>query len=264
MAYKQGNIPEMVESERLMVLAAPDRYPSFYQHAEEAALLFSNFLESIDLDRAVFAMFLSLAKKHLTLALFSIVRLHRVQAMMNLRQVLEAGSLAAFALAHPEHTHFVKTDQRGILVPSQGLTKKRNEWLDKHYSDASKFIKESKHSINSLMSHANLLVAQLAFNMNDENGSFDTAFFDEEDEYHVKSDLWRLGSIAIGLMELLYGANQSLSVIHFVDDFELRVSRLEADSESLREEMTKSERYKQTQELMQQGRPVEPASSSDG
>jgi hypothetical protein len=30
-------------------------------------------------------------------ALLSIVRLHKVQAMMNLRQVLEAGAAAAFA-----------------------------------------------------------------------------------------------------------------------------------------------------------------------
>jgi hypothetical protein len=57
-------------------------------------------------------------KKHHMLAMFSTLRLHRVQAMMNLRQVLEAGASATFAIANPEQHHFVDTDQHGILDPS--------------------------------------------------------------------------------------------------------------------------------------------------
>src|SRR2546430_9857689 len=57
------------------------------------------------------ASFFAQVKKHHMLALFSTVRLHKVQALMNLRQVLEAGACAAFAIANPDHKHFVDTDE---------------------------------------------------------------------------------------------------------------------------------------------------------
>jgi hypothetical protein len=38
-----------------------------------------------------------------------------VQAMMNLRQVLEAGATAAFAIANPAQEHFAETDEQGLL-----------------------------------------------------------------------------------------------------------------------------------------------------
>lgn len=67
------------------------------------------------------------------LALLSTVRLHKVQSMMNLRQVLEAGAAAAFAIANPEMQHFADTDANGFLDPSKALAKKRYAWLDKHF-----------------------------------------------------------------------------------------------------------------------------------
>jgi hypothetical protein len=63
--------------------------------------------------------------------------------MMNLRQVLEAGAAAAFAIVNPEQHHFAETDERSILDPSQPLTKKRCEWLHKNYLDKSKWIKKN-------------------------------------------------------------------------------------------------------------------------
>ncbi|HSD91660.1 MAG TPA: hypothetical protein VLB11_01365 [Methyloceanibacter sp.] len=99
MEYKQSTIDEIVESEKLMVLDAVERYPAHYPYALEAVLFLSNCVKSINKDRWVFGMFLSQVKKHLLLALFSTVRLHRIQAMMDLRQVLEAGACAAFSLA---------------------------------------------------------------------------------------------------------------------------------------------------------------------
>ena len=110
--YKQSTIVEMVESERLMVLEAHGRYPTFYPHAEEAVHFLSTFVRSIKADRHIFGSFLSHAKEHAMLALFSTIRLHQVQAMMDLRQVLEAGTAAAFALVHPEYEHFVTIDER--------------------------------------------------------------------------------------------------------------------------------------------------------
>jgi hypothetical protein len=38
MKYGQATIAEMVESERLMVLDAPERYQAYYLHAEERTI----------------------------------------------------------------------------------------------------------------------------------------------------------------------------------------------------------------------------------
>jgi hypothetical protein len=189
-------------------------------------------------------------KKHLMLALFSTVRLHRIQAKMDLRQVLEAGAAAAFAIANPDPKHFVDTDEHGILDPSQELARKRHKWLEKHYPDGSTAIKGTKDIINSLSAHANLVAADNNFRVNHEGSSFDTTFFDSEDEYHVKADLWLIGNIVIGLMATFYRVNQDQNVITFENDFEQRLSKLEDDSMSLRNQMTSSERYKQAEELM--------------
>jgi hypothetical protein len=73
--------------------------------------------------RLHFGRFLALTKKHHILAVLSLVRLHKVQAMMNLRQTLEAGCAAAFAIANPEDGHFFKIDQHGIVTSPQKLNR---------------------------------------------------------------------------------------------------------------------------------------------
>jgi hypothetical protein len=125
MEFQQGTIAQILDSEREMVATAPQRYGHFYDHAFECSMFLSQFLTSIDPDRYVAASFFAQVKTHHTLALFSTVRLHKVQSIMNLRQVLEAGACAAFAIANPDHKHFVDTDEHGILDPSPKLAKKR-------------------------------------------------------------------------------------------------------------------------------------------
>lgn len=93
------------------VLSAPERYGEYYGNVLELSFLFSKFIRRVDRGREMFARFHSLSKKHHTLALFSAVRLHKVQAMMNLRQALEAGAAAAFAIANPERDPFCRRRQ---------------------------------------------------------------------------------------------------------------------------------------------------------
>jgi len=111
-------LDEIIESERKMPLLAKTRYGEFYNNAVACSILLSNCIAKIDRSRMMFLRFLALTKKHHMLALLSTVRLHRVQAMMNLRQVLEAGAAAAFAIANPEGHHFADVDEQGILDPS--------------------------------------------------------------------------------------------------------------------------------------------------
>jgi hypothetical protein len=101
-----------------MLVAANERYGKYYAHARDCTVFLSLCITSVERDRMMFGRFFAQMKKHHTLALFSALRLHKVQAMMNLRQVLEAGAAAAFAIANPEKHHFAETDEHGILDPS--------------------------------------------------------------------------------------------------------------------------------------------------
>src|ERR1700733_13609891 len=149
MNFPQSTVEEIIESERAMLLGAKERYGKYYTHARGVSVFLSLCITGIDHDRMMFGRFHSHMKKHHMLALFSTVRLHRVQAMMNLRQVLEAGAAGAFAIPNPEQHHFVDEDEYGILDPAQKLATKRHAWLHKHYEKKSQWIKDTKGGVNS-------------------------------------------------------------------------------------------------------------------
>lgn len=187
--FPQNTIEQILNSEHAMVLTAPERFGEHYVVAQDCVLFATQFLKSLDPDRWVFAKFQALAKKHLALALFSTVRLHKVQAMMDLRQAMEAGAGAAYAIANPDHRDFVSADEYGILDASKKLTSKRNKWLDKNYPNASKAIQEIKDKINASTAHANLISAYGMSEANPQEGWFSEPFLDAEDVYFVKTDL---------------------------------------------------------------------------
>src|SRR6266849_6711492 len=99
MTFLQSTLEEITESERKMLLTAKDRYGNHYVNARASSIFLSKCVVAINHDRLNFGRFLAIMKKHHMLSIMSVVRLHKVQAMMNLRQVLEAGAAAAFAIA---------------------------------------------------------------------------------------------------------------------------------------------------------------------
>ena len=244
MEFPQSTIGQIIDSEREMVLTAPQRYGKYYETALECSLLMTQFLKSVDPDRWIFVSFLSRAKKHHTLALFSAVRLHKVQAMIDLRQTLEAGACAAFAIANPDHTQFVDADEYGILDPSQKLAGKRYKWLAKNYSVRSTAIMEIKTQINTSAAHANLVNTQSLVRTDRDAAWFAAPFFDIEDEHHVKTDLWMIGNVALTLMHFFYEINEGRNVIKFVDNFWPSIQTLGQKNDALRAEMMSTDRFK--------------------
>jgi hypothetical protein len=244
MTLKQSTFEEIIESEQTLTLTADQRYGTYSRHASDCTIFLSRCIISVDPNRMMFARFYSLTKKQLLLALLSTLRLHRVQAMMNLRQVLEAGAAAAFAIANPEPEHFAKTDQNGIIDPSQDLAKKRYKWLAKHFPAASDAIKEKKQLINDFAAHANILVTAQTFDVNDAGSEISAPFFDAEDEYRVRTDLWQTASISILLMDLLYGVNKTQGVLEFMPEFETHFHRVYDRNVVLLTELQSTERYK--------------------
>ena len=250
MTYPQSNLEEIIDSERQMLLDAPARYGKVYEHARAATMYLSLCIESVERDRAdMFGRLHSLMKKHHTLAFFSALRLHKVQAMMNLRQVLEAGAAAAFAIAKPDPAHFVDTDAHGILDPSRDLTKKRYRWLDENYQYRSKWIRDVKDQINGCVAHANVISGDNTFRVSSDRLRASTPFFDEADDYFVVADLLLISRVAIIFMDFFFGvardvAKEGREVLQFRVDFQQTVPGLNAESKALLAKCMATERYK--------------------
>ena len=196
---------------------------------------------SVDRDRSdTFGRLFSLMKKHHMLAFLSTLRLHRVHAMLNLRQVLEAGAGAAYAIENPDVRGFADIDAFGIMDPSQELAKKHYRWLGKNYPDSSKWIRDTKDQINNLMAHANIVSADAVFRVGQTSDVADLPFFDAEDQYTVQNDLWLISSAAIKLMGLFYLVRENVARAdgRSVLEFRLDTFRgLAAESDALRDEI---------------------------
>jgi hypothetical protein len=247
MDFKQKTIEDIIESEHVMVLTAPQRYGEYYALARDMSAFLSFVVKSTDRDRAIFVRFLSQVKKHHLLAVFSTVRLHQIQAMMNLRQVLEAGACAAFAIANPEPTHFASTTPEGTLDTSKNL-KDAYKWLNKKFPQGSSNIQAMKERINSSTAHANIVYTQNNFRLGDSGNEFSTPFFDIVDEYFVKCDLLMASGIALAFIKLFYGVNKDVNAIVWRDDFESRFASLFERETALRSEMHSSDRFKEQQQ----------------
>jgi hypothetical protein len=242
---KSETLEGLVDSEHLLARTASERYGHYYFHAREATVLLSTCITSVDITRVNFARFFSYTKKHHLLAMLSTIRLHKVQAAMDLRQALEASAWAAYALAHTDQSYFVEERGDGALHIPKRLTAARNKWLAGHFSAGSAVIKEYKDRINETAAHAGLVYSHQALTIDEAAGVFDMPFFDKEDLFHVYSDLWLLGSIGISIMDLLFGVKEHFDPpIEFEADFPDRFTSLYDQNKLLRQELHNTPRHK--------------------
>lgn len=70
-------------------------------------------------------------------------------------------------------------------------------------------------------------------------------FFDIEDAYHVKTDLWLAAGVALELMDWFYGINKGRNAIEFAPGFVDDVQGLAKATDALRAEMVATDRYQQ-------------------
>ncbi|MDQ6867369.1 MAG: hypothetical protein M3178_02780 [Pseudomonadota bacterium] len=159
---------------------------------------------------------------------------------MNLRQVLENGACAAFAIANPEPTHFASTAPDGTLDTSKKLDD-AYKWLAKKIPQGSARIKAMKADINSSSAHASIVNTQKNFRLADSGSEFSIPFFDIDDAYFVRGDLLMASGIPLSLIKLFYGVNKEVKAIVWRDDFESQFFSLFERETALRSEMHSSD-----------------------
>ena len=138
-------------------------------------------------------------------------------------------------IVHTDPALFADT-KNGILESTKALSTKRYRWLEKNFPDASRYIKEHKDRINISTAHANIVYTHTIFEQGERE--FNLPFFDNEDPYHVQTDLYTVGATAISLMNLLYGVNdRNCKPLRFAPNFEDRLLALNARFEALQAKM---------------------------
>lgn len=70
------------------------------------------------------------------------------------------------------------------------------------YREKSDAIEAKKGRINDSQSHANVVSSHSVFRIDDTGELINAPFFDIEDDYFVKSDLWLASAVALELMDL--------------------------------------------------------------
>ena len=88
------------------------------------------------------------------------------------------------------------------------------------------------------------------FEVNEAIKEISTPFFDVEDEFQVKVDLWLTARISIDLMDLLYGVNKGRDVVKFIPNFESDLHQSHQRNSALQTEMQSTERYKRAFAMM--------------
>ena len=82
------------------------------------------------------------------------------------------------------------------------------------------------------------------------DAGFKTTFFDPENDFWIKTDLWFVANTALGLLDLFYGVNQKYKVFQLIDDFGPKFKKLVDENDRLKTEMIDTENYKRAQGLM--------------
>lgn len=198
-----GGLNGYSAQEHERVIDAERRYGNAYVNAYNTTILLSNIMMWPVTNCDVFIRFLSQVKKYHSLSLLSTVRLHRIQAKMDLRYFLESTVNAAYALVHQDSTIYF--DYTGAKQPeAQKASRQAYKWIEGAYGDHSKAIQRIKDQINDQSAHANVFNSQHNFAfIPGERAEIHTTFFDFEEEAWTKADLYQCAQAGLIAIDLL-------------------------------------------------------------
>ncbi len=244
------NFQDIIDSERQMIMEANKKYGTFFTNSLEFVSLTQEFIAEAKIDSWMFQYFFAYMKKHQLLSWFSMLRRHHVQSFLDLRQVIEATSLACYALAFPDNKVFATQDEHGILYIPKNLISDCYSWIENNYPEASEALMFAKKEINKTCAHCNLIYAMYHSNLLSEKNVFEHEFFDNDDPDLINGDLWFLSLVSGNVMDIFYGVNRKYSQLTFSSDFVVRLKANRITLEKLRNEMREKERFKKWKPIL--------------
>lgn len=240
-----GLISEIIDGEHQRTLSALNKYGDNFAHNLRVFQLLEDFLVEFKAPEDIFLRFYYLVRNFYWLVLFSIIRLHYVQSSLDLRQLIEYGTDAAYSIAFPNVEKFAKTDEFGIMDSTQKLKNIRYKWLDKNYPNTSKAILKMKVPIQ-VSSHSNLVDTNRGYKFlfSESGAQIQISYFDFEDDYMEKASLWQLANTTLGIMGLWYEISQDYKTIVMNSGFVERHSQLMQENNKIKEYFLEQERFK--------------------
>jgi hypothetical protein len=230
--------------EHQKLVDAERRYGNAFVNAYNTTILLSNLMMWPVIDCDIFIRFYSQMKKYHTLSVVSTVRLHRIQAKMDLRYFLESTANAAFSLAHTDTQNYFDL-QNSRIGDAQKATLKAYRWLETTYPGHSTFLKEIKTEINEQTAHAHVINSQHNFDfVPGQRAEIITSYFDFEDEELVKLDLWLGAKAGLHAIDLILRVQKDFGGFlpsRDVDD----LPQLMADNDAVFREFQRSPSFEQ-------------------
>ncbi|MFH1983334.1 MAG: hypothetical protein ABIL58_15930 [Pseudomonadota bacterium] len=235
------DIIEMSQMEHNSVVGSAAKYGTSFVNAHDIVAFSWVCLKSVRPDAFAFILFLSQFQKSITLSLLSALRNHEVQFNLMLRQALEAGALASYALHSPDVEGFARTDAHDCLFTDRKVAKKAYKWLESEYPTHSKSMKYMKDQINESYAHASILPAS-------DNIQFDfhkigSTFFDKPDELITIQHLWWIGNVVIGILDLFEHITMRYPKVTLVPDFRKKMQRFGRDNTRIKIELQTNPRF---------------------
>jgi hypothetical protein len=222
--------------EHQKLVNAEERYGNAFVNAYNTTIMLSNIMMWPIVDCDLFIRFYSQMKKYHTLSLVSTVRLHRVQAKMDLRYFLESAVNAAFTLAHTDTQNYL--DYAGNKINNaQKATSLAYKWIEKAYAGHSKFIKDLKDEINGQTAHAHVVNSQHNFDfVPGPQAEIITSYFDFEDDTLVKLDLWLCAKAGLYAIDLILAVQKDFGGFLPSSDID-ELSQLMTDNDAVQHEV---------------------------
>lgn len=201
-------VEKILLAESQLVHHAPAQFGKTYDIPLEFIDVFSaDLFETFNQTADIFVSLYPQVRNHLLLAWLSTLRRHRTQAWLNMRHAIEFGNAAAFALAHNDGEFFASKRADGTLDAHKGLVTKRNRWIAKNFPPLSSSLKQIKDDLNENSCHANVIIASLTSRVDEVKQTITSRFFDHDDAFFVRVDLWQIGHISALILKLFVEVN---------------------------------------------------------
>lgn len=237
---------DLSKQENLLVEKAPSELGPEFVLAHDLVFFTDEFFVSVNHEALPYPalMFLTFhAQFHnaLVLCLLSSVRKHNVQFHMMLRQALENGVLACYALFETNKDAFYKVNKYDIIEIDKNIKVKAYNWLEKNYKDRSDMIKHMKEYINELFAHAGSPDPS-NFHFDRSSSEFYTKFFDSDDILFAKIRLHLVGKTALVFLDLFAKIIKTIPIVSLVDDFSQKIDSFINESIQIENEIKSSHR----------------------